>query len=417
MNGVKEGVRSAWHRGKSRSLRFLGADALQEQTLRFVWTHVNFLLFTAIPGVFINTFFFRIDGRISTVAVFNAVSLLGSALVMQFSSTLSLRVSPVTILRIGIGLYNLFYVTLLLLQTQAVHYMLLLAALNAIATGFYWQSYNILLRRFSDNETLDRVISIFGMASSVVTLLVPIVSGYIIARSGSLFGYTVVFLLAFLSSLYTAWCSTRIGRFKLNAKSTLGPTYRRIFTDRVWRLSYFADFFRGLRDAAFPLFLTIVFYQFVTNEALLGVNNTVCGLAGLIFFYFGGRYIRPHNRIRVILLTSLFLTACFAMLFFKTSAFVIFLLSVLNALYGPMIANPAVATFYYYVNDEGGRLNNAQIMAAREVFFSGGRAVGLVLLILVFSHTALLPAGLLALNLAALLSALCYHRAGRRGAQ
>ena len=155
----------------------LGLTDIPKKTQKFIFTHFNFVLFTTIPGVFINTFFFRQDGRISTVAIYNGVACFGSAVVMHLSSQISLKKSPVFVLRIGVAFFNIFYIALLLLQNNAAKYMLLLGVLNAVASGFYWQGYNEMVKLCTNESIFDRTVSLIGLSSAVVTLVVPIVSG------------------------------------------------------------------------------------------------------------------------------------------------------------------------------------------------------------------------------------------------
>lgn len=369
----------------------IGLLELPRKTKQFIFTHFNFLLFTTIPGVFINTFFFRQDGKISTVAIYNAVCVFGLALVMQFSSQISLKKSPVFVLRIGVALFNIFYICLLVFQKDAVRYMLLLAVINAIASGFYWQGYNELVKLFTSEDIFDRTVSLIGFSSAVVTLFIPMFSGLVITYCGNGLGYFVIFAVAFVFSLYTTYLTTRIGKAKINGKSNLAGTYHYIFEHKNVLCVCLAELLRGIKNTAFPLFLNIIFFKFVTNESFLGINNMLCGLASILSYAIAGKIIRPNNRLKNILVASAVSTVMFLPLFFIMNSAAVFVLAIVNAFICAFIDNPAIGVFYGTFENSFGGITFSQLMAAREVFFAVGRVAGCVLLI-VFSGSFLMLA-------------------------
>ena len=392
-------IRGAWRHIRTAASGALGLYELPEGNRRFLFAHLNFILFMTIPGVFINTFFFRQDGRVSTVVVYNAICCFGAAVFMQLSSYIAIRKSPLLVLRAGIVLYNLFYFTLLALQNHAVHFMPLLGVMNAMASGFYWQGYNILLRSFTNDDNFNRTLSLIGISNAAVSFLVPMLSGFIITRLGSRLGYSAVFVLSFSVSVYTAYLSTRIPPVRLEVKPRLVFTYQQIFRIRSWRRMFYSEFFRGVRDQSFPLFLSIIFFKLIENESILGLNTMVCSMAAIASFYFSGRIIRPGNRIRCISVSTVILTAVFALMFWRFSAGILFFLSVCNALLATYISNPWIGAFYAHYQELPQDINFSQLMAAHEIFFALGRLVGFGLLIVFTLSSRLYPFALLVLNL------------------
>jgi MFS transporter, YQGE family, putative transporter len=375
-----------------------GLMEIPSNTKKFIFTHFNFLLFTTIPGVFINTFFFRQDGKISTVAIYNAIICFGLALVMHISSQVSLRKSPVFVLRIGVAAFNIFYIILLLLQNNAVRFMPLLAVLNAIACGFYWQGYNELVKLCTNEGIFDKTISIIGLSNAVVTLVVPILSGFLITYCPGQLGYSLIFAISFICSLYTTYLTTRIDKVKITGKSNFPGVYRYMFTHRNVMCATLAEMMRGVRNSAFPLFLNIIFFKLVSNEALLGVNNMLCGFASILSFIIAGKIIRPGNRLKCILTSSLVLMVLFLPLFFSMSSAAIFILAIINSFVCAYLDNPVVGVFYSLFEKPVEGITFSQIMAAREVFFSIGRVTGLMLLIVFAQSNLMLAIFVLILN-------------------
>lgn len=388
----------------------LGFSSLPDNTRKFIYTHFNFLLFVTIPGVFINTFFFRQDGSIATVAIYNGVCCFGCALVMQVTSRISLKRTPVFVLRVGVVIYNVFYITLLLLQGDAAKYMLLLGAINGVAAGFYWQGYNEMVKLCTHAGIFDKTLSLIGLSSSVVTLVIPILSGFLISYCPGGLGYTIIFILSFVSSLYTAYLTTGLKNMKSPGKSNLSGIYRYIFSNKRILALQIAELIRGVKNIAFPLFLSIIFFKIVANEAALGVNTMLCGLASIVSFILAGRLVRPDNRVKYILGFSLISIVLFLPLFFIMNSYIIFLLAIVNAFVCAFIDNPALGVLYDSFDNPPEGLTFSQYMAAHEIFFSAGRWIGFILLILMSGNMFLLAVFALIANLSPVFSALIFKQ-------
>lgn len=389
----------------------LGLCNVPANTKKFLITHFYFLLYTTIPGVFINTFFYRQDGRLSTVSIYNAIVAFGLALVMQVSSKISLKKSPVFIIRIGVVLFNVFYILLLLLQNQAVKYMPLLGVVNAIANGFYWQGYNELIKLCTSENIFDRIVSIVGLSNAAITLLVPIISGCLITYIGGYLGYTIIFCISFLFSIYTTYLSTQIGNIKIAGASNLAGVYRNVFTNKISFKVYMAEFFRGIKFTAFPLLLTIIFFKFITNESILGINNMLCGLTSMVSYFIAGKIINQKNRSKSLLLATVVSLLCSLPMFFIINSAYVFILAIINTCAASYIDNPATAIFYYAHDKLKDGINFPQVMASREVFFASGKVVGLILIIVSSNNLFQLAVAAFILNISTFFSWLFFHSA------
>jgi YQGE family putative transporter len=394
-----------FRRLKGAAADALGLYELPQGNKRFVFTHFNFWLFTTIPGVFINTFFYRQDGKFSTVAIYTAICVFGSALFMMLSSYISIKKSPVFVMRIGVILFNVFYVALLLVQNRAVAFMPLLGLLNAIASSFYWQGYNTLLQDLTDSVTITKTLSVIGISTAVVSLIIPGLSGFVITRFKGSTGYMVIFAASFLVSLFTTYLTTRIPYLAHNIKSNLLHTYVKVFTTRSWRLMFLGEFARGIRDQAFPIFLSIVLFKLIEDETFLGFNTMACGLASIIAYYFAGKFIKESNRVKFVFASAVILLTLFLTLLLRVNATIIFIISIVNAMFTVGLCTPAQSVLYTMFDSLEGNINFTQIMAIHEVFFGFGRVIGLVIAIVLSVSGNMYAYAFLILNLTAILAA------------
>lgn len=390
----------------------IGFSTLPKATQKYILTHFNFLLFTTIPGVFLNTFFYNQDGKISTVAIFTAITSFGLAVVMHLASIVSIKTSSSTVIRIGVALYNVFFIFLLLFRDHAAENVILLSIINAVANGFYWQGYNELARTLTTEGNFDKTISLLGMVTSVVNLIIPMISGSIIMSCPTKdIGYTVIFVLSFLFSLFTTYISFKLQKQKSNETSNIPGMYKFIFTDKTAALTCAAEFTRGIRNSSFPIFLSIIFYRQVMNEGLLGINTTLSGLVAIISFLAASKILRPSNRVKYIYIASFLSIALFLPLFISASPVVLFILTLVNALVSAFIDNPSIGIFYTIFRDLKDKVSFAQLMSGRELFFGLGRAAGLFILVAFSQSDFLLALFALIANSALLINIFLYSYA------
>jgi YQGE family putative transporter len=163
---------------------------------------------------------------------------------------------------------------------------------------------------------------------------------------------------------------------------------------------------RGMRDAAFPVFLSIVLFKFIENEAYIGLNTMICGLASAVSFYFAGRLIKENNRVRCVLISSGVLFILYLAVFLRVNATVIFILSVANSMLATYILNPSMAALFSMFKDVGEDANFPQLMAAHEMFLAVGRVIGFIVIIVLSYNTGVYVYAFLLLNLSAFLGAL-----------
>ncbi|NJP39525.1 MFS transporter [Oscillospiraceae bacterium HV4-5-C5C] len=391
----------------------LGLATLPAGHRSFIKEHLFFLLFAAIPGTFVNTFFFRQSGTVATAAIYNALACFGSALVMHFSSFVVIKKNPAFLMRVGVMLYNLFYLALIIGREQAAAYMPLYALGAAVAGGFYWQGYNLLMQSAASPEIVNHTVSLFGMGSAVISLVIPVLTGNLISHMQGMTGYTVVFFLAFVVSLYTLNLARRIPVSHQSTSHNLIKAYHYTFTHKSWLLVMLSETFRGMRETSFPLFLSLIFFRYVNNELLLGISTMCSGMAALLANDLTRRKIRADNRLRWVFRACLMITAGFLLLFLNNSGGLIFGLSVFYSFMIPFVANPSVGIMYNTLQRSRSDINFGQTMAIHELFLATGRVLGLMIL-LQLSHSETLYAwGFLLLNLTGFIAAWLLHQSSR----
>ena len=119
----------------------LGGTALGHHYYQFLLVHNLFLVFTRIPGIFINTLLMNQTGSINSTLFYNGAIFAACAAMMLLSAHIMHRTQSKVTAVIGILGYNLLYLCYILFQDRMGQYYMVFGLANGMADGFYYISY------------------------------------------------------------------------------------------------------------------------------------------------------------------------------------------------------------------------------------------------------------------------------------
>ena len=357
----------------------------------FALVHLGFNLFTNLQGVFINTLLIRMTGDNDIVMLYNIILWCFSGPMMLVASQVARRTSPTFVMRVGIIFHIMVYVLFLLTMDNLTRTMPLIAICSGTGNGFSWFSYSFVINVFSTDESRDLAVSLMGIIGGCVSLTMPAISGMVISCFDGLTGYLVMFAFSLGMALVTVALSRRMKRTQLDAaESQLGRLMRVIFSDKLYLLCLSGDFLKCLREGICSFLFNILLFSAITNEAVVGLNTLLAGLASIIGAWAYGKLVSSRTRIRSMgIATSVLLGLCL-MLFFGLSPVTIILYSTINAALGTFLMNPTFSLSYALVlGDSKCRSAMPEFIGLRECMISFGRICGVVFT-LFMPHTSVM---------------------------
>ena len=362
----------------------LGCQTLSGTFFKFMKSHVMFLIFTTLPGVFINTFFMNLTDDTNVVMLYNAMNYVFAPIGMHLGTIVLRRYSIGACSITGVVLYNLFFILLLVLQTEAVHYYIPLGILIGLSGGFYYMSYGVLFSSYSTNENRDRASSFMSMASSVVSMLVPLISGAVISLFSDLWGYVVIFSLSLLVAMMTAFVIARLPVQRAERrKSQLWKCYKMVFQNKTWRLGMFLMMGLNIREGAFMFIMNIIVYQFINSEALVGFNTFLTACAGITAAFLMGRIVHQGNRTRAMTVAVTVITLTAVVYLFSMNVYTTMIFAVINAYFTCFNSTP-VTNINLMLFDQmpGARGMWSELLSVRDIFVGSGRLISVLIIIL-----------------------------------
>ncbi|MDF2632239.1 MAG: hypothetical protein K0Q85_835, partial [Caproiciproducens sp.] len=326
--------------------RIVGGDSLSATYYQFLLVHTEFMIFSALPGVFINTFLMKQTGSMNVVLIFNCLSFSGTAIGMLFSSAAVHRFHAGVVSVLGVIGYNLLYLQLILFNSHAADFVVLLGITSGLAGAFYWISYSERLTQYTNLSNRDSGMAIISMISSAINLVVPFFAGAVISAVGGDTGYNVVFGIAFVIAIVTAVGAMRLPKSKdKTPRVRHTQSFRFSFRHKALLYSLLSAGFMGIREGAFGFILSILLYRLVNSEVLVGFNTLLSSAAAIASFLIISRKIKGKNRVQYmkIAVSSLLIFSIFAV--FKINPIIIILFTIVNSFFSGFISNSAFGIF------------------------------------------------------------------------
>lgn len=367
----------------------VGGDTLKADYYIFLLVHSSFLISVRLPGVFINTLLLGESNDIDIVMKYNLVFFLAGSISMLVAAQVLHRTSPGFVAVSGIVGYNVLYLLLILLLLRGrtvSDYHLLLGSLMGVADGFYWLAYGNLLSDTTELDNRDSGIAIVSICMSVVNLVIPLLSGWIIAKSGNLTGYLIVFIMAFAMSVVTGVLAIRLPKKHTQAGNRVEyvRTLRLAWQDKSLRYALLTQGSKGIREGVFTFILSIILYQLISSEWLIGVNTFVAALVSILSYTLMSRLLTYKNRLGYMLLATTVLSMAAAVCLFQLNVAMIFVFTILNSLFAGFIENSSYSNFLDKLQDVSLLASHRpEMFAVNECVLVLGRSVGIAIILLI----------------------------------
>lgn len=267
-------------------------DKMSREFMIFINSYFCFAIGTTISNIFISTFLFKSGGEMSTVALYYLTyyffEMLAIYLVVRFSH----RVSNVHFAVLGIILHVVAYLILLIAQKNSVDIYPIIGLVCGLGGGLYWTGYHTLIQVYTTNENRQYGMSYSGLINNLIVLTAPTLSGIVLISVPGIWGYMIVFGVAFL---FFVWAAIVIRKLRAEHKNSerrkLFATIREHWSGKILNYSMICEFIRGLRNGVYAYYFNILIFSMTSNEFVLGLTTTVKGAVAMLIFYLIGRRV------------------------------------------------------------------------------------------------------------------------------
>ncbi len=281
-------------------------------------------------------------------------------------------------LSIGIYLASFFYLSEHGLVWWLVFLALFCSVLNKL---MYWVPYHIELAEFFDKHHRGRQLSFFGILVSLVSVILPIFSAWVIAK----FGFSVLFLMALVVLVFSVWPLMFIPSPKVDFSFSYWETLKKLLHKKHFKtnLAYFSY---GFQDAV-GLVVWPIFIFMLLNGNYLEVGGVTAGimLMTVILKYIMGEATDRFDKKKLIRNGSFLYGLGWVLRALVQNAFHVFFVGVYHNFVSIFMRTPFEALSYEIAADSGHYVD--EFTALKEMAFHLGKAALYIVALILLMYT------------------------------
>ena len=245
-------------------------------------------IITNFVDIFLVLYFLDIsDSNIIPLGIYKLVAILAIYIVMFFTRNFSKSKNRVNLMRIGILLDFIYFLTIILLRDKVVNYIYLVGLLYGLEEGFYYSVYNIIESDGITNEERAKFTGTYTSVEAILSIIFPIIFGSIIYANGFAKGLAVVFILVLLRIILSFVYEDK--NIPKSNKTNMRKYFKLTKDDKRFKQMYKVEFLNGIvySEAAFSYIVTIYIIKVFSNSFSLGIFTSIFNIItfaiGIIF--------------------------------------------------------------------------------------------------------------------------------------
>jgi len=357
-------------------------DQLGVPFLRYLLVFGLFTVAGSLSGSYFGVFLLRATGSSMALMKYNLLLACVQPFVMLTAVSVLRHGSVNLCLRVGLMLHALSYVVLTLIDGSATSMVYLVSVISSSGNAFFYTAYTPQILGYTKDDNRDTAYGAIGLFTTVVSLVLPLMTGFFISAFGDLTGYKVLFILSSLILLGGLGASYRLMPLPNQTgvrKSQLRATAKRFFRNKALMQSMGVTMLDSIRTSGSGYFITLLIFELLQKEAVMGMLTAVTAVLSMAVNVAYGRFVTAGNRGRGMLFGSVgaLLAVCIVCLYRTATGYVVY--SLLGCLVGVFMGNPVITGYMSVVqHDPVLAQNGGEVHALREFFYASGRVLGLL---------------------------------------
>lgn len=238
----------------------------------------------------------------------------------------------VTLLRIGIILDFLYFLTILLLREKVVDYIYLVGVLYGLEEGFYFSVYNMFESDGIANEERAKFKGTYTAVKSILDMVFPIFMGTYIFTEGFLNAVVVVLAVVTIRIVLSFQFKDR--NMPSEARTNLKEYGKIVNQNRKIRQMYKTTIYSGLTysEGAFSSIVTIYIIKIFSNSFSLGIFTSVFSIVIALLGILFAKVMKPQNYSRNIKISTFFTVTSLFIMITKCNMFTVVLFNFLQTI-------------------------------------------------------------------------------------
>ncbi len=362
------------------------SSSLNGQSRLLLAVNGLFVLAGALSGTFLNVYLWKVKQDFAMIGWFTFSQQLALGLTFWIAGKWVKERDKMISLRLGIVVSGLFYLLVLWAGPHTVDFIWPLGFLFGIGSGLFWLAFNVVYFEVTDIDTRDLFNGWIGILGSVIGILGPWASGWIISVMKGNLGYRIIFTASLI-----VYGSAILLSFWLKKRKRGGPyrwmePFRQFGPNSPWRQAVPASAAHGLREGVFSFLVTLLVFISTSAERKVGQFSFVTSFVSLVSFWVVGKWLHIRFRYVGMLVGAVLITGVIGPLLWDVNYITLMLFGVGTSLFMPLYLLPIISSVFDLIGKSEDTVEKrVELIVLRELSIMIGRLLGTLLFILVFS--------------------------------
>lgn len=244
------------------------------------------------------------DNNILPLGIYNLVSVITIYSVILLVRNFAKSKHRVNLMRIGIILDFIYFLSIILLRDKIIDYIYLVGLLYGLEEGFYYSVYNVLESDGITNEERAKFTGTYTATQSILSIIFPLIFGSLIYTTGFLKSLIIVLIIVTLRIILSfVFRDNNVPQSnKVNFKEYSELTKN----DKRFKRLYKVQFFNGITysiGSAFSYIVTIYIIKVFSNSFSLGVFTSIFSLITCMIGILFAKFINKKHYVPAIKVT------------------------------------------------------------------------------------------------------------------
>lgn len=272
------------------------------------------------------------DSNILPLGIYKLVAIIAIYSVIFLARNFAKSEHRSNLMRIGIVLDFVYFLTIILLKDKVVDYIYLVGLLYGLEEGFYYSVYNTLESDGITNEERAKFAGTYTATESILSILFPLMFGSLIYTTGFLKSLIVVFIIVIIRFVLSfKYKDINIPK---NNKTNMKEYFDLTRKDKKFKQMYIVEFLNGLvySEAAFSYIVTIYIIKVFSNSFSLGVFTSIFSIITFIIGILFAKFIKKEYYAKAIKLSMIFTIVSLVFMIFNCNAVTIVLFNLFQTI-------------------------------------------------------------------------------------
>lgn len=272
------------------------------------------------------------DSNILPLGIYKLVAIIAIYSVIFLTRNFAKSKHRANLMRIGIVLDFVYFLTIILLKDKVVDYIYLVGLLYGLEEGFYYSVYNILESDGITNEERAKFAGTYTATESILSIVFPLIFGSLIYATGFLKSLIVVFIIVIiriiLSFIY------KDNNIPKSDRANMKEYFELTKKDKKFKQMYIVEFLNGLvySEAAFSYIVTIYIIKVFSDSFSLGVFTSIFSIITFIIGMLFAKFIKREHYARTIKISMVFTILSLFLMIFNCNAVTIVLFNLFQTI-------------------------------------------------------------------------------------